>query len=155
VPGWTDKNVVLQSHPGEMPESSGPDAARPTVVVVDDVAETRELLRFLLRDEGIHVIGEASNGEQAVDVVRRLRPDVVLMDVMMPELDGLEATRKIRETVPETQVVILSYNDDRELREQAFAAGAYDYFVKDQSTLGLSGAVRDAWDAGRPGRLSD
>jgi len=145
---------VLQSHPGDVPEPS-PRLARPTVVVVDDVAETRELLRFLLQDEGIHVVGEAGTGEQAVDVVRRLRPDVVLMDVMMPELDGLEATRKIKEAVPETQVVILSYNDDRKLRERAFAVGAFDYFVKDQSTLGLSGAVRDAWDAGRIQQLAD
>jgi len=145
---------VLQSHPGDHPNVAA-SGERPTVVVVDDVAETRELLRFLLQDDGIHVIGEAGTGEQAVDVVRRLRPDVVLMDVMMPELDGLEATRKIKEAAPETQVVILSYNDDRKLRERAFAAGAFDYFVKDQSTLGLSGAVREAWDAGRIRRLAD
>ncbi|HXY71792.1 MAG TPA: response regulator [Actinomycetota bacterium] len=145
---------MLQSHPGDHPNVAA-SGERPTVVVVDDVAETRELLRFLLQDDGIHVIGEAGTGEQAVDVVRRLRPDVVLMDVMMPELDGLEATRKIKEAAPETQVVILSYNDDRKLRERAFAAGAFDYFVKDQSTLGLSGAVRDAWDAGRVRRLAD
>ena len=145
---------MLQSHPEGQPNLPVPEE-RPTVVVVDDVAETRELLRVLLQGDGLHVIGEAGTGEQAVDVVRRLRPDVVLMDVMMPELDGLEATRKIKEAVPATQVVILSYNDDRRLRERAFAAGAFDYFVKDQSTLGLSGAVRDAWDAGRVRRLAD
>lgn len=143
-----------QPHPESHPNPSA-HAAPPTVVVVDDVAETRELLRFLLQGEGINVVGEAGTGEQAVDVVRRLRPDVVLMDVMMPELDGLEATRKIKEAVPATQVVILSYNDDRKLRERAFAVGAFDYFVKDQSTLGLSGAVRDAWDAGRIQQLAD
>lgn len=143
-----------QPHPESHPNPSA-HAAPPTVVVVDDVAETRELLRFLLQGEGINVVGEAGTGEQAVDVVRRLRPDVVLMDVMMPELDGLEATRKIKEAVPGTQVVILSYNDDRKLRERAFAVGAFDYFVKDQSTLGLSGAVRDAWDAGRIQQLAD
>jgi len=145
---------VPQPHPESHPNPSA-HAAPPTVVVVDDVAETRELLRFLLQGEGINVVGEAGTGEQAVDVVRRLRPDVVLMDVMMPELDGLEATRKIKEAVPGTQVVILSYNDDRKLRERAFAVGAFDYFVKDQSTLGLSGAVRDAWDAGRIQQLAD
>jgi len=145
---------VLQPSPGDVPDPSS-WVSRPTVVVVDDVAETRELLRVLLQGDGIHVVGEAGTGEQALDVVRRLRPDVVLMDVMMPELDGLEATRKIKEAVPETQVVILSYNDDRKLRERAFAVGAFDYFVKDQSTVGLSGAVRDAWDAGKVQRLAD
>jgi len=145
---------VLQPSPGDVPDPSS-RVSRPTVVVVDDVAETRELLRVLLQGDGIHVVGEAGTGEQALDVVRRLRPDVVLMDVMMPELDGLEATRKIKEAVPETQVVILSYNDDRKLRERAFAVGAFDYFVKDQSTVGLSGAVRDAWDAGKVQRLAD
>ena len=145
---------MLQPSPGDVPDLSS-RVSRPTVVVVDDVAETRELLRVLLQGDGIHVVGEAGTGEQALDVVRRLRPDVVLMDVMMPELDGLEATRKIKEAVPETQVVILSYNDDRKLRERAFAVGAFDYFVKDQSTVGLSGAVRDAWDAGKVQRLAD
>ena len=145
---------MLQPSPGDVPDPSS-RVSRPTVVVVDDVAETRELLRVLLQGDGIHVVGEAGTGEQALDVVRRLRPDVVLMDVMMPELDGLEATRKIKEAVPETQVVILSYNDDRKLRERAFAVGAFDYFVKDQSTVGLSGAVRDAWDAGKVQRLAD
>ena len=145
---------MLQPSPGDVPDPSS-WVSRPTVVVVDDVAETRELLRVLLQGDGIHVVGEAGTGEQALDVVRRLRPDVVLMDVMMPELDGLEATRKIKEAVPETQVVILSYNDDRKLRERAFAVGAFDYFVKDQSTVGLSGAVRDAWDAGKVQRLAD
>ena len=145
---------MLQPHPGDRSDASA-HVPPPTVVVVDDVAETRELLRVLLQGDGIRVVGEAGTGEQAVEVVRRLRPDVVLMDVMMPELDGLEATRKIKEAVPETQVVILSYNDDRKLRERAFSVGAFDYFVKDQSTLGLSGAVRDAWDAGRIRQLAD
>ena len=145
---------MLQPHPGDRRDTPI-HVAPPTVVVVDDVAETRELLRVLLQGDGIHVVGEAGTGEQAVEVVRRLRPDVVLMDVMMPELDGLEATRKIKEAVPETQVVILSYNDDRKLRERAFSVGAFDYFVKDQSTLGLAGAVRDAWDAGRIRQLAD
>jgi DNA-binding NarL/FixJ family response regulator len=69
--------------------------------------------------------------------------------MMMPDMDGVEATRAITQAIPGTQVVMLSYCDDPKLREAAFAAGAFDYFVKDQSTAGLSGAVMDAWCASR------
>jgi CheY-like chemotaxis protein len=122
-------------------------SGRPTVLVVDDVPETRELLRFLLQDEGIPVVGEAGNGKQAVELARDLRPDVVLMDMMMPDMDGVAATQAIIAARPATQVVMLSYCDDPKLREAAFSAGAFDYFIKDQSTRGLSGAVMDAWFA--------
>jgi CheY-like chemotaxis protein len=122
-------------------------SGRPTVLVVDDVPETRELLRFLLQDEGIPVVGEAGNGKQAVELARDLRPDVVLMDMMMPDMDGVAATQAIVAALPSTQVVMLSYCDDPKLREAAFSAGAFDYFIKDQSTVGLSGAVLDAWFA--------
>jgi CheY-like chemotaxis protein len=118
-------------------------------MVVDDVPETRELLRLLLEDEGIIVVAEAGSGRQAIEMAEAIRPDVVLMDMMMPEMDGIEATAAITREVPGTQVVMLSYCDDPKLREAAFAAGAFDYFVKDESTMGLSGAVRDAWGAGR------
>jgi two-component system, NarL family, response regulator LiaR len=125
-------------------------SARPTVLVVDDVPETRELLRFLLQDEGIPVVGEAGNGEQAFEQAQALRPDVVLMDMMMPgSMDGVSATRAIVEALPATKIVMLSYCDDPKLREAAFTAGAFDYFIKDQSTVGLSGAVMDAWFASR------
>ncbi len=127
----------------------GPAPARPTVLVVDDVPETCELLRFLLQDEGIPVVGEAGNGRQAIELAQRLRPDVVLMDMMMPDVDGVAATRAITEAMPATKVVMLSYCDDPKLREAAFTAGAFDYFIKDQSTVGLSGAVMDAWFASR------
>jgi two-component system, NarL family, response regulator LiaR len=127
----------------------GSQPARPTVLVVDDVPETRELLRFLLQDEGIPVVGEAGNGRQAIDLAQSLRPDVILMDMMMPDMDGVAATRAITDAMPATKVVMLSYCDDPKLREAAFTAGAFDYFVKDQSTAGLSGAVMDAWFASR------
>jgi CheY-like chemotaxis protein len=123
--------------------------ARPKVLVVDDVPETRELLRFLLQDEGITVVGEAGTGEQALEQAQALRPDVVLMDMMMPGMDGVSATRAIVEALPATKIVMLSYCDDPKLREAAFTAGAFDYFIKDQSTVGLSGAVMDAWYASR------
>jgi CheY-like chemotaxis protein len=123
--------------------------ARPTVLVVDDVPETRELLRFLLQDEGISVVGEAGTGEQALELAQSLRPDVVLMDMMMPGMDGVSATRAIVDALPATKIVMLSYCDDPKLREAAFTAGAFDYFIKDQSTVGLSGAVMDAWYASR------
>ena len=111
--------------------------------------ETRELLRFLLQDEGIPVVGEAGNGKHAIELAQSLRPDVVLMDMMMPDMDGVTATRAITESMPATKIVMLSYCDDPKLREAAFTAGAFDYFIKDQSTVGLSGAVMDAWFASR------
>jgi CheY-like chemotaxis protein len=123
--------------------------ARPGVLVVDDVPETRELLRFLLQDEGISVVGEAGTGEEALELAQSLRPDVVLMDMMMPGMDGVSATRAIVDALPATKIVMLSYCDDPKLREAAFTAGAFDYFIKDQSTVGLSGAVMDAWYASR------
>ena len=117
--------------------------------MVDDVPETRELLRFLLQDEGIPVVGEAGNGEQALELAQSFSPDVVLMDMMMPDMDGVSATRAIMDALPSTKIVMLSYCDDPKLREAAFTAGAFDYFIKDQSTVGLSGAVMDAWFASR------
>lgn len=102
----------------------------PRVLVVDDDEGIRQALRDLLREEGMDVVGEAANGSQAIEAATELRPDVILMDLRMPVLGGAEATAKIREELPTTQVIILSAYDDPALNRNAEDAGAYAYLVK-------------------------
>jgi DNA-binding NarL/FixJ family response regulator len=127
------------------------DTAPPVrVLLVDDHAIVREGLRALLEEEGgFAVAGEAADGERAVAAARELAPDVILMDLLMPGVDGLEALRRIRATDPEARVLVLtSAQDDRAVR-QAIDAGAVGFLFKDVSRRDLVRAVRDA-AAGRP-----
>lgn len=101
------------------------------LLIADDHALFRDSLRSLLSARGIDVVGEAGNGREAVELARRFQPDIVLMDLAMPELDGLEATRRIRAEVPKTKVVVLTAsNEDSDLFE-AIKAGADGYLLKD------------------------
>ncbi|NJL29302.1 MAG: response regulator transcription factor [Thermoanaerobaculia bacterium] len=101
------------------------------LVIADDHALFRDSLRSLLSARGIDVVGEAGNGREALELARRFQPDIVLMDLSMPELDGLEATRRIRAEVPKTKVVVLTAsNEDSDLFE-AIKAGADGYLLKD------------------------
>jgi NarL family two-component system response regulator LiaR len=106
-----------------------PSAIR--VVVADDHEVVREGLRTFLRlQPGIEVVGEAGDGAEAVEEARRLGPDVVLMDLVMPELDGIEAMRRIRAERPQTRVIVLtSFGDDEKLLP-AVRAGAAGYLMK-------------------------
>ena len=126
------------------------DPAAIRVLLVDDHAIVREGLRALLEEEGgFAVAGEAADGERAVAAARELAPDVVLMDLLMPGVDGLEALRRIRAADPEARVLVLtSAQDDRAVRE-AIDAGAVGFLFKDVSRRDLVRAVRDA-AAGRP-----
>jgi DNA-binding NarL/FixJ family response regulator len=100
------------------------------VLVVDDEPAMREALTELLSGSGFEIVGAAGDGHQAVDLSSSLRPDLVLMDLRMPVMDGIEATRHIKELAPETQVLILSAYDDAELRRAGADAGIYCYLVK-------------------------
>lgn len=121
-----------------------PHMGRPLrVLLVDDARAVREALRELLTDIGVDVAGEASSGEEAVAVVELLRPDVVLMDLRMPGMTGLEATRAIRHAIPEVRVVIVSAYDDETLREAAAAAGASGYVVKGRPAAMLLERITD------------
>jgi DNA-binding NarL/FixJ family response regulator len=104
----------------------------------------REGLRRSMVDEGFDVVGEADNGEEAVRLAAELQPDVVLMDVSMPEMDGVEATRIIRSTDTPTQVIMLTMHADTEVLAEAIRAGASGYLVKDCSTDEVADAVRMA-----------
>jgi DNA-binding NarL/FixJ family response regulator len=102
-----------------------------TVLIADDNVDFRRRVRsFVSADAGIQVIGEAEDGESAVHEVERLHPDVVLMDVRMPRMNGLEATRRIVELACQTSVIILSQFDLDEYRQAAFTSGARDFVVK-------------------------
>src|SRR5687767_2395676 len=102
----------------------------------------REGLRRSLSEEGFDIVGEAENGEQAVQLASDLRPDVVLMDVSMPELDGVEATRAIKASEDPPQVIMLTMHADKEVLADAIRAGASGYLVKDCSTEEIAEAIR-------------
>ena len=114
------------------------------VLLADDHRMLREGLRRSLTDEGFDVVGEADNGEQAVRLVAELSPDVVLMDVSMPEMDGVEATRRIRATGAESRVLMLTMHADKDVLADAIRAGASGYLVKDCSTEEVAEAIRMA-----------
>ena len=119
------------------------------VLVVDDHAMVRRgLAAFLKAKAGLLLVGEASNGAEAISLCERLQPDVVLMDLMMPGMSGAEATRTIRSRWPAVQVIALTSFGDKELVREALAAGALSYLLKNVSAGDLAEAIRAA-SAGR------
>jgi DNA-binding NarL/FixJ family response regulator len=111
------------------------------VVIADDQALVRTGFRMILTARGIEVVGEAANGAEAVDAVRRLHPDVVLMDIRMPTMDGLEATRRILATPTDCRVLILTTFDLDRYVYAALAAGASGFLLKDVTPEHLAAAV--------------
>jgi len=101
-----------------------------TVLIVDDVPYVRKTLKQILSARGYQVIGEAETGEQAVRIYRETRPDIVTMDLVMPVMNGVEATRIILKMDPEAKVVILSAMMQENLVADAILAGAKDYIIK-------------------------
>ncbi len=119
---------------------------RITVLLAEDHMVVREGLRALLEAAGdIQVVGEAETGRQAVALTRSLRPDVVVMDIAMPMLNGLEATRQIRKGTPDARVLILSAHNDDAYIEQVRALGAAGYLLKQTSAQVLAYAVREIY----------
>jgi len=121
-------------------------AGRPTrIITVDDQELVRKGIRFVLRTfDDITLVGEASSGTESLRLCEELRPDVVLMDVRMPNLDGIAATRTIRRQYPDTQVVVLTVYHNSALVTEAMQAGAIGYVMKDASGEELVGAIRAA-----------
>jgi DNA-binding NarL/FixJ family response regulator len=116
-----------------------------TVLIADDHPFVRHGLRTYLETlEDMDVAGEAGNGVEAVELAERLLPDVVLMDLVMPELDGVSAIRRIRELAPSTKVIALTSFDDDEKVFPAIKAGAAGYLLKDVRPADLAEAVRKA-----------
>jgi DNA-binding NarL/FixJ family response regulator len=125
----------------------GSPGAPPTVgcVVVDDHAVVREgLRRVLAQTDDLHVLGDAGNGDDAVALVGRRRPDVVLMDARMPGMSGLEATREIVARHPGVRVVMFTAHADKDLLWEALDAGAQGFVLKDSDASTLIGALRQA-----------
>jgi len=113
------------------------------VLLADDHRIFREGLRALLEKErGIEVVGEAENGRTAIRLAKQLKPDVVLMDISMPDLNGIEATRQITTRTPDTRVIALSIHSDRRFVTGMLKAGAAGYLLKDCALEDLVRAIR-------------
>ncbi|MGD0381427.1 MAG: response regulator transcription factor [Acidimicrobiales bacterium] len=111
------------------------------VLIADDHTMVREGLRWALEHAGVDVVGEAADGEEAVDMAEQHRPDVVLMDLSLPVLSGVAATKRIRTLVPGTAVLVLSMLSDETAVSSALGAGAAGYLVKDCTTSEIVDAV--------------
>lgn len=114
-----------------------------SVLIADDVAVLRAGLKAVLaEDSGIRVVGEASDGKEALEMCIRLRPDVVLMDMRMPEYDGSYGTRRIKDTVPDVKVLVLTTFDDKETVDRALSAGADGYLLKEMDSSQILNSIR-------------
>ncbi len=115
------------------------------VLIVDDHPVTRDGLRtaFNMADE-IEVVGEAASGEEAIRVVEETKPDIVFMDVRMPGMNGIQATRQIRENNPDTKVILFTIDESRASVAEAIQAGVSGYLLKDASVSELINAARQA-----------
>lgn len=121
-----------------------------SVVLVDDHTMLRQALRRALESEGVQVVGEAADGEEGVRVALEMQPDVVLMDVSMPNVDGIDATRRLLAARSEMRVVMLTMHIDREVFDSALKAGAVGYVTKDSSVSEVVEAIRLAANGDRP-----
>jgi pilus assembly protein CpaE len=115
------------------------------VLIVDDIAETRENIRKLLQFEAdFEIVGAARNGQEGIELAKELDPDVILMDINMPDIDGITATETIRGEVPYAQIVILTVQADPNYMRRAMLAGARDFLTKPPSVDEMIGAIRRA-----------
>ena len=120
-----------------------PDKIR--VLIVDDIQETRENIRRMLQfDPTIEIIGEARTGREAIDIAHQQTPDVIIMDINMPDMDGLVATEAIRRRLPYIQIIILSVQNDSSYMRRAMLAGARDFLSKPPMIDELTNAIHQA-----------
>ena len=122
--------------------------SRITVFLAEDHAVVREGLAELIRREvDMEVVGEAGDGEDTVRQVQQLKPDIVLMDIAMPGMNGVEATRQIKINIPQTRVLVLTAYDNPEFVTAAIEAGAVGYLLKNVRRKELTTAIRSAYAA--------
>ena len=121
-----------------------PDERAIRVLIVDDHDLFRTGLRNLLEEQGVEIVGEAASGSQALDIVREAPPDVVIMDLNMPGMNGVDATRHISRDAPLTRVIVLTISDQEQDVMDAILAGACGYLLKDASIQTLMQGIRAA-----------
>lgn len=138
-----------------------PDSTGIRVLIADDHAVVREGIRSMLAgDERFQIVGEAQDGEQAVMMASSLHPHVVVLDISMPHLSGLDAAARIRDSVPDARVLILSMHDHHEYVVRSVRAGARGYLRKDSTPAQLRDAIRTLYEGGTsflspaPGRIA-
>jgi len=124
---------------------SSNNSRRPRVLVAEDDAVLRYAIKLILEKE-CEVVGEAEDGGAAVELTERLRPDVVLLDLSMPVMSGLQAGRLIRERLPDVRVIIVSNYTTEAYIDEALRMGAHGYVIKGSATFQLPEAIRDALD---------
>lgn len=113
------------------------------VVIADDHAIVRAGLRSLIHDEiGLELVGEAAGGYEAIDLVQKNRPDVLVLDISMPDLDGISVTRKLKPDFPELHILILTLHEDEALVKEAIKAGASGYILKRAAETELISAIQ-------------
>ena len=128
-----------------VPAVSLPERRRISVLIADDQTVVRDGLRALLEAESdIKVVGEAENGRRVVELAKKVAPEVVIMDIAMPLLNGVNATRRIRKWVPETKILIYSLNCDDEYVQGLLQAGASGYVMKQTSVDNLLAGIRSS-----------
>ena len=131
LPPGTPRGAILKRKDG------------PRILVVDDHDVFRRGLKSLLSESSLgDVCGEAENGEQAIEKVKALKPDLVVLDISMPVMNGLEAARRIRQMAPSTKILILTMHDSSQMLDTAKKAGADDLVVKSEASAKLVGAVK-------------
>jgi len=117
--------------------------SRTKVLIVDDNTLLKEVVTaFLMKYDDIQVVGEASDGFEAIAMAREIRPDVILMDNSMPRLGGYEATIEIKKTNPEIKILVFTLWDDKEYVSRFFEAGVSGYLLKQEMASGLVAAIR-------------
>ena len=134
----------MRAHPGYSPLTMDPAVARAPIRVLitdDQILFAEGIMSLLSGDERIEVVGHALDGAQAIELVRSLWPDLVLMDVSMPRMDGIEATRRIKEFAPEIPTLILTASAAAADVERATAAGAAGYLTKESASTDLIATV--------------
>ena len=120
-----------------------------TIIVADDHRIFRKGLKSLLSEkEHIQIMAEADDGDQALEMARKYKPKIVIMDIGMPKMDGIEATRQIRERLPETEVIILSMHAKKAYIDQVLQAGAKGYVLKDSDEENLIAAINTVYNGG-------
>jgi NarL family two-component system response regulator LiaR len=127
-----------------MSEADAPIERRIRVLIVDDHELFRHGMGQLLAEQGFEIVGEASSGEAAVALATRYEPDVVVMDLSMPGIGGIEATRRITERAPRSRVLVLTIASDEETVNEAIVAGAAGYLLKDATPDEIAAGVRAA-----------